>query len=70
MNPIKLATNNNEVMKKVADRFRNDIGIILSDSIKNHRTPFWAIARTLFPIAESLSYLLGYCTSGISQRLS
>lgn len=70
MKPMKVAADNDDAMKRVADRLKNDVGIILSDSIRNHRTPFWALARMLFPIAESLSDLLGYRKSGTSQGLS
>ena len=67
---LPIAQNNTDAMKRVGDRLQGDVGSIIAWAKTIPNPPFWAIARTLFPIAESVAWLLIPGNFGTSERLS
>lgn len=68
---FEIATSNQDAVRRVQERLQNDVGFFVNQCIQQRQAPFWALARTMFPIAESLAYLLyGDNPRGTAARLS
>lgn len=69
---FEIAHSDADAVDRVRSRLQNDIPpLIVTAQKMQAQAPFWAIARTLFPIAESLAWLLhADASTGTSARLS
>lgn len=67
---LPIAVDNADAMRRVGDRFQGDVGSLIAWAKAQPHPAFWAICRTLFPIAESIAFLLLPPLSGTSERLS
>lgn len=67
---LPIAQDNSDAMNRVSERLQGDVGSIIAWAKTIPNPPFWAIARTLFPIAESVAWLLIPGNHGTSERLS
>lgn len=47
-----------DALQRIETRLRDDVGFLIDASKRENRAPFWAITRSLFPVAESLASLL------------
>lgn len=54
---MEVATSNAEAIDMVRDRLVDDVGYLLSACGRDNKAPFWALCRTMFPVAESIAYL-------------
>lgn len=55
---FEIAADNANAIARVRNRLEGDVGYLLEASRRDQRAPFWALSRTMFPIAESIAYLL------------
>ena len=69
---IEIATDNADAVRRIRDRLVDDVGFLLGASRSAQKTPNWALARSMWPIAESLGFLLygGPLEGQTSPRLS
>ena len=69
---FEIARSDVDAVNRVRSRLQNDLlPLLVTAQGMQAQAPFWAIARTLFPIAESLAWLLdGGEIPGTSARLS
>lgn len=58
MTTIPKANDNAHAMKKVGDRLESEVGATIKWAKSLPIAPFWVLVRSLFPIAESIAYLL------------
>jgi len=68
---LPLVASDQEAIDSISSRLQDDIGFLIKVSLENGVTPFWALARSMFPIAEFLAYLLDQTSeTSTSKRLS